>query len=387
MRCLPILLAVSLILPLPALASGQNDGTADDTEPPKKKSGSRFIDPEDGKLDLTAASDKGAGFFPLALPFNEPATGIGLAVALGYFHGSKATVGSTPNRPKPPPTTTFGAGAYTQNGSWLGALGHQHVWNGGRVRYFGAILTGSVNLKFYGFGDSDSGQDNGIEFNIKLNALIQQGKVQLGKSRFFTGGRYVYANTDTTFKTTLGPIDGKTVDAGVTWLNEYDSRDTTMTPSRGIFGSVDVSYFGAALGGDFDYGSVQTKFRYYWPLANKWVLGFRGDFDVAGDDAPFYALPFVKLRGVPAFRYLGNYLYTVEAEPRYLIDQRWSVLAFAGTGRASTESDKLLDAEFAYSYGAGFRYLIARKLGLGAGIDIARGPEDTVGYLTVGSTW
>ena len=34
-----------------------------------------------------------------------------------------------------------------------------------------------------------------------------------------------------------------------------------------------------------------------------------------------------------------------------------------------------------------FRYLIARKLGLGAGIDIARGPEDTVGYLTIGSNW
>jgi hypothetical protein len=33
------------------------------------------------------------------------------------------------------------------------------------------------------------------------------------------------------------------------------------------------------------------------------------------------------------------------------------------------------------------RYLIARKLGLYAGIDVARGPEDTVVYVQVGSAW
>ena len=55
--------------------------------------------------------------------------------------------------------------------------------------------------------------------------------------------------------------------------------------------------------------------------------------------------------------------------------------------RASLELDTLLDASRVYSYGADFRYLLARKMGLGAGIDVARGPEETVGYLTIGSTW
>jgi hypothetical protein len=35
----------------------------------------------------------------------------------------------------------------------------------------------------------------------------------------------------------------------------------------------------------------------------------------------------------------------------------------------------------------GFRYLMARRYGLRAGLDIARGPEDTVIYLAVGSNW
>lgn len=37
--------------------------------------------------------------------------------------------------------------------------------------------------------------------------------------------------------------------------------------------------------------------------------------------------------------------------------------------------------------GAGFRYFIARKLGLLAGIDVAPGPEEWAVYLHVGQGW
>jgi hypothetical protein len=37
--------------------------------------------------------------------------------------------------------------------------------------------------------------------------------------------------------------------------------------------------------------------------------------------------------------------------------------------------------------GVGFRYLLARRLGLAAGIDVARGPEKTAWYLSVGNSW
>ena len=44
-------------------------------------------------------------------------------------------------------------------------------------------------------------------------------------------------------------------------------------------------------------------------------------------------------------------------------------------------------AESVAAGGVGFRYLIARKLGLYSGIDVARGPETTALYLQVGSAW
>ena len=63
------------------------------------------------------------------------------------------------------------------------------------------------------------------------------------------------------------------------------------------------------------------------------------------------------------------------------------MLGFAGLGRAADDLDELDDAEAAYNYGAGFRYLLSRRLGLAGGVDLARGPEDTVLYLTFGNAW
>jgi hypothetical protein len=35
----------------------------------------------------------------------------------------------------------------------------------------------------------------------------------------------------------------------------------------------------------------------------------------------------------------------------------------------------------------GFRYYLAKAMGLHAGVDVARGPEDSAIYLIVGSAW
>jgi len=354
----------------------------------KKGFWDRFKDPEDGKLDLTAGGEQGAGFFPIAIPFNEPATGPGLVLALGYFHPTKGAPAASSEDAATPPTVTFGAVAGTTNGTWFAAGGHHHVWKEDTIRYLGAIGGGSANLTFFGFGDQDTSEDEGIDFNIKALGLVQQAKFRIAELPVFVGTKYIFATTDTTFDAdTEDVLTGESDLAGLSALVEYDTRDTVFTPNKGMQATVDLTWYSEALGGDFDFGSAKTKFRYYLPVGEPWVLGFRADFDATGDDAPFYALPFVWLRGVPVFRYLGHYVVTFEVEPRYKIDERWSVLVFTGVGRAATELENLRDADKVYNYGTGFRYLIARKLGLGMGVDIARGPEDTVGYLTVGSAW
>ena len=67
--------------------------------------------------------------------------------------------------------------------------------------------------------------------------------------------------------------------------------------------------------------------------------------------------------------------------------KRWSLTGFVGAGwtyeSVSTEGD---NGPF-WAGGGGFRYLLARRLGMQVGIDVARGPDDTAFYIQVGSAW
>ena len=93
---------------------------------------------------------------------------------------------------------------------------------------------------------------------------------------------------------------------------------------------------------------------------------------------PFYQLPFIEMRGIPFFRYQADEVALVEAELRWNVTPRWALVAFAGRGKAD---------ESASAWGLGFRRLVARRLGIYMGIDVARGPEETAIYIQAGSAW
>ena len=97
------------------------------------------------------------------------------------------------------------------------------------------------------------------------------------------------------------------------------------------------------------------------------MLGLRGDAKAVDGDAPFYEYPFVEMRGIKVMRYQGDKTLLGEAELRWFFTPRWALVGFGGAARtfsgfASGDSDVI------YSKGLGIRYLIARKLGLQAGI-------------------
>jgi outer membrane translocation and assembly module TamA len=92
------------------------------------------------------------------------------------------------------------------------------------------------------------------------------------------------------------------------------------------------------------------------------------------------------MRGIKAMRYQGNQTLLGEAELDWNFAPRWTLVGFAGAGKAFGDDDQD-DSDLIISRGIGIRYLIAAKLGLQMGVDIARGPEDTAFYVQVGSAW
>src|SRR5262249_57407866 len=126
---------------------------------------------------------------------------------------------------------------------------------------------------------------------------------------------------------------------------------------------------------------------HYSQLLPQLVLGLRVDGEHANGDTPFYMLPYIAMRRIPAARFQDNTVAVVEAAARYNLDARWSLVGFPGTGRAWGQRISFGEAEKPTSGGAGFRYLIARRLGIHMGLDYAHSTVDNTIYITVGSAW
>ena len=180
------------------------------------------------------------------MPITEPAVGYGLALGLSFFHDKPQVVnypGQPPRVIMPSITTVFGAG--TENGTWSAGLGHIGVWNDGKIRYVGAGGYASLNLDWFGKGDSLGGES--ISYTNDLLFLYQKITFKLGDSDFFLGPQYRLLATDASFAddATRPPAAFPTAScnrrpaaSGV--VLAYDSLDQPFSPTRGVRAEVVV---------------------------------------------------------------------------------------------------------------------------------------------------
>src|SRR6185295_11291990 len=118
---------------------------------------------------------------------------------------------------------------------------------------------------------------------------------------------------------------------------EYDSRNNLFTPTDGIFAESVYLASREELGATEDFERFQQVVMGWLPLAERWTLGLRADYQWASDGTPFFLRPYIKLRGVEAMRYQGDEMASVEAEARWQMRGRWSLVGVAGYGTAKTE--------------------------------------------------
>jgi hypothetical protein len=357
---------------------------------------SQFADPKDGKLDTSQWLAGKTGFLPIPILISDPAVGYGGGLGLAFFHDSKDELQEEVGEDgilSLPPSVSFLVGAGTENGSWLAAGGHVGSWKKDSIRYTGAAGYGAFNLKFYGIDpDQEVPGDNGLEFDLEGFIFLQELTFRIKESNFFIGGRYSYFNATTDFDI-FGDIPGIPKDevddatAGLGLIINYDSRDNIISPSDGQLAKLHTMFYNEAFGGDYDYTKIKASSFSYWPILNDVVLGVRLEGDFIGDGAPFYDVPYIDMRGIPALRYQGENVIVTELEARWDITYRWSLVGFGGSGWTAENISDFGEESAKFAGGGGFRYLVARRLGLRVGLDIAVGPEDTVVYMGIGSAW
>jgi hypothetical protein len=352
----------------------------------------RFKDPEDGEFDASEYLLDHRGVLPLPILITEPAVGYGGGVALMWFSESLRDVAqraaASGGRITPP--NIYGAMVAGTERTKMAP--RAHVVRRGRWLYRGAAAAMDMNLDFYGVGNprafrhrQDRLQPEGRCPHPELVAGWEPRTTSSVRACSWTSRRGLTHRTRTrTHGARARQAPRSSACAGSTiadTIEVHPAYDETAVRIELFGDEVEAINVVDPLTGE----RVDTLGELVVTSTRK--IERSGSFGTARGDVPFYQLPFIDMRGIPAARYQDENIGILEAEARYYVTPRWIVLGFAGAGRAWGRRDTFDDTNTQVMKGVGFRYLLARRLGLAAGIDVAWGPEKAAWYLSFGNSW
>ena len=353
-------------------------------EPQHKGFFARLKDEEDGKFDFSNTLAKG-GFIPVPIIITEPAVDGGFGVAAAFLK-------KNPYNPRQITKTAIAA-FKTGNGSYgYGAFRGGYLFDG-RLDYKIGVGRGKITLTTYpGFAPDGVKYTNHYDYGVLGSAMWH-----FGDARFSAGPLFDFRKLRSELDLPNAPnLPAKfaddlshTLHTGALGLGfHFDDRDNPMTPTRGTNAYMQAKFNRGAFGSDRDYSLYAIESYSFDRLGPKWRIGQKLELKGIRGDFPAYFAPAIDLRGVQAGRYQGMNMASSELELGWQLNPRWSLLAFGGVG-ATDGGDRRVykDSGAIFAGGAGFRYRIARKLGLDAGLDFAYGPGGFVFYIQFGHAW
>ncbi|TDO83747.1 surface antigen-like protein [Flavobacterium chryseum] len=347
----------------------------------------------DGAFDLSDYIIYAHGFIVVPTIITEPALGgIGGAIVPVFLKKHEPVIDENGKKRFINPDITGAIGMYTENKSlFVGAFRSGSLIKP-KILYRVMAGYGDMNLSFYN-NNLPSGNDQEFKLNFKSTAFYTQWLKQFRNAKWSAGPQYLFLNSKINLPDLdlpppfVQPKDIKSTISELGGAIQFDGRDNIFTPDKGIRLQSDFFWSDNAIGSDYDAWRVNLSAIGYHPITKKLIGGLRVEGEQAFGSPPFYLLPGINLRGVAAGRYQGKTSIVTEAELRWDVYRRWSLMGYGGVASAFNDWDKAFAKPVVYSYGTGFRYLLARKFKLRMGVDIAKGPEDWAYYIVFGSNW
>jgi hypothetical protein len=368
------------------------DAPGENQLPGTNENGPATEESEDGEKK----DDKWGNFLILPIFITEPAIGEGLGGGVVYFHKKEKkenrrietanSVGKTGSEHKPPPTATGAFGFYTSNDTAGAGIGHANSFKDDKYRVVGALANLRINSDIY-LGDIPFG------FQISGNLAYGNFKRRMGGSNIFLGMSLMAMDANANFKIDPGstpPVplaDFAFTNVGLAGSAIYDSRDNSTMPNTGQLIDFTLWRYDDGIGSDFNYWSARFKAHSFHQLHEKIILGLRFDSSTVDGTPPFFAVPFVSLRGIPALRYQARTAGAIEVEGRYKLSDRWATIAFGGAGFTKNDEAPLETGQNIKSIGAGVRFQALKEQDVWVGLDIAKGPEEYAWYIQIGQGW
>jgi hypothetical protein len=341
-------------------------------------SATAVADGSDGEQD-----QGGNRFLFVPYPITEPAVGTGLLAGPVWMRaGPPGAV--APSKPQ-----AYGVGGlWTDEGSrGLFAFDHR-AWGDGAWQTTVIVGRADLQLRYPGLLP---GLDRSIGFDLNAKGVSLEGERLLGDGpdslsfKLFSGTAAVNFGASLPPELKIEPLNTNVVSTTLTW--SQDTRDDIFSPSSGHAISLGITTYPESLGSGFNAQLLSLKWMVYYPGPGAGVFGVRTQTDLSYGAPPFYLRPYISLRGIPALRYPGDQVGSIEAEYRFPISARWDVLAFSGFGAAHADVGRLSAEKNVTTVGVGVRLKMKKLFGLTLGIDVAHGPDGSFVYLQIGNPW
>ncbi len=361
-----------------------------------------FFDPLDGQLDMGEyLAENAYGFLPVPIVITEPALGYGGGFMGVFLHESEEQKLKRKSMAEKSvdggaqlltPAITVAGGFATENGTKAMFIGHRRSWDKDHIRYMGGMFYGDMNMNFYG---SYAQSSNGFEMNMKGGGVMQKLQFRIKDTPLFLGITQTFIRPELSVNNRkyLNEIAAKWLNltpnvSGLGLIAEYDTQNSFLYPTEGGNYVAEYNVFNDVIGSDYDFELISLNGKHYFPINKEWNVGVKGSFKGITTDEralPPPAYPDIDMRGIARNRYQGEVTATIESQLTWQFTSRWSTSIFGGVGSATDTETPLFSQDTHYAYGAGFRYLIARRYGMRAGIDVAKSEEDNALYFQVGT--
>jgi outer membrane protein assembly factor BamA len=354
---------------------------------------SRTEDSTEPQVDDVKAADKiSAGgavndsfsIYGMPIPIVDPTIGHGLAV------GVLSTFQLDPDDKVSPRSTVAAGAGYTDSQSYAFGASTSLYLDEDRYRVDTLVGYGNANIKFYGIGSNSLFKDHPLDFNIQGLFARANARVRV-LDHFYIGPLATYLDSTAHFDVLPGILRPTDLDyrlAGAGLISEYDSRDTSFSPHEGIYAEMELTRFDERIGSDFNFVSLDGSASKYLELTPDLVLAGQARVAAASGNPPFFALPYITLRGFPAGKYLNDVTWQAQAEMRWRVFWRIGVVAFAGVGQTAPHLGAFTDSKVLYSGGAGLRFVASEAERVNLGIDYARASDgDSAVYFRIGEAF
>jgi outer membrane protein assembly factor BamA len=339
-----------------------------------------------------AAQESGnLGFIALPTFFYMPETGIGGG-------GMVLVTKPLPTREDGPKLTDslMAGGSYTQNGQLSGWTSMEAFVGRSRARLGLDATISRYPSRFFGVGPSASVDEAYVPFMGSAAASLG---FRLSPA-FCAGPRLRFAASKTLELESGGLLakagmtgSGGYVSNGLGFTVTFDSRDSSITPTKGSYLDLAIMAAPSMIGSSQDFGLACLDARAYIAAFSPWnsVLALQARTEVAFGNPPFQELPRIGgdklMRGYYDGRYRDTCSAMIQAELRLPIGWRFGLALFGGLAQVAPAPVAFDLDDPKISGGIGFRVRLDDATKANMRVDIAWADGNPQFYFNFGEAF